>query len=84
MNLKKIVFVFLCLVTFLKVFAQQKEVSVLVFSKTSGFRHKSIPAGKTWNLTEIQGEILEQSMSLQAKQDVGADVNVNCSGADIT
>ena len=45
---------------------------------------KSIPPGKTWNVIEIQGEILETGMSVQAKQDVGADVNANCSGADIT
>ena len=45
---------------------------------------KSIPPGKTWNVIEIQGEILETGMTVQAKQDAGADVNANCSGADIT
>lgn len=45
---------------------------------------KSIPPGKTWNVIEIQGEILETGMTVQAKQDAGSDVNANCSGADIT
>jgi len=45
---------------------------------------KAIPAGKTWNVIEAQGEILEPGMTLQAKQDAGTDVNINCSGADIT
>ncbi|MBL4753771.1 MAG: hypothetical protein JKY52_09300 [Flavobacteriales bacterium] len=45
---------------------------------------KAIPPGKTWNVIEIQGEILETGMKVQAKQDVGTDVNANCSGADIT
>lgn len=45
---------------------------------------KTIPPGKTWNVIEIQGEILETGMSVQAIQDAGADVNANCSGADIT
>lgn len=45
---------------------------------------KTITPGKTWNVIEIQGEILETGMSVQATQDSGADVNANCSGADIT
>lgn len=45
---------------------------------------KTITPGKTWNVIEIQGEILETGMSVQATQDAGADVNANCSGADIT
>ena len=45
---------------------------------------KAIPPGKTWNVIEIQGEILETGMKVQAKQDTGTDVNANCSGADIT
>ncbi len=45
---------------------------------------KTIPPKKTWNVIEIQGEILETGMSVQAIQDAGADVNANCSGADIT
>lgn len=45
---------------------------------------KTIPPGKTWNVIEIQGEILETGMSVQAIQDAGTDVNANCSGADIT
>lgn len=45
---------------------------------------KAIPPGKTWNVIEVQGEILETGMSIQAKQDAGTDVNANCSGADIT
>jgi len=45
---------------------------------------KAIPAGKEWNVILIQGEILEVGMKVQAKQDVGTDVNSNCSGALIT
>jgi len=45
---------------------------------------KAIPGGKTWNVVEAQGEILEVGMTLQAKQDTGTDINVNCSGADVT
>lgn len=45
---------------------------------------KTITPGKTWNCIEIQGEILATGMSLQAAQDAGTDVNVNCSGALIT
>lgn len=45
---------------------------------------KAIPPGKNWNVIEIQGEIIETGMSVQAKQDAGTDVNANCSGADIT
>ena len=45
---------------------------------------KSIPSGKTWNVTEVQGEILEEGMRVQASQDAGSDINANCSGADIT
>ncbi len=45
---------------------------------------KTIPGGKTWNMIEIQGEILETGMSVQATQDAGTDINANCSGADIT
>jgi len=45
---------------------------------------KSIPPLKTWNVVETQGEILEAGMKLQATQDAGTDVNVNCSGTDFT
>ncbi|MEE9304393.1 MAG: hypothetical protein V3U84_11520 [Thiotrichaceae bacterium] len=45
---------------------------------------KAIPPLKTWNVIEIQAEIIETGMKVQADQDVGTDVNVNCSGADIT
>jgi len=45
---------------------------------------KSIPPKKTWNVIEAQGEILETGMKLQASQDAGADINANCSGANIT
>ena len=44
MNLKYIAIAFFCLFSF-NIFSQQKEPSVLVFSKTTGFRHKSISAG---------------------------------------
>lgn len=45
---------------------------------------KAIAPGKTWNVIEIQGEVLEAGMKLQAKQDSGTDVNANCSGANVT
>ena len=41
---------------------------------------RTIPPLKVWNCVEAQGEVLEFGMSLQADQDTGADVNVNCSG----
>lgn len=45
---------------------------------------KSIPPLKTWNVVEIQGEVLAAGMKLQASQGVGEDVNANCAGSDIT
>jgi hypothetical protein len=45
---------------------------------------KSIPAGKVWNVVSAQGVVLNEGMTLQAKQDAGADVNANCSGTLIT
>lgn len=45
---------------------------------------KSIPAGKDWDCNLIKGENLNTGISLQAKQDVGADVNINCSGTIFT
>lgn len=45
---------------------------------------KAIPPGKTWNVIEIQGEVLSEGMKLQADQDAGTDVNANCSGTDVT
>jgi hypothetical protein len=45
---------------------------------------KSIAPGKTWNCIELQGEVLEVGMKVQAIQDAGTDVNVNCSGVNIT
>ena len=45
---------------------------------------KAIPGGKSWNVINIQGEILEAGMKVQAIQDAGTDVNANCSGALIT
>ena len=45
---------------------------------------KAIPAGKEWNCTLIQAEVFEVGMTLQAKQDAGTDVNVNCSGVTVT
>jgi len=44
---------------------------------------KSISPLKTWNVIEVQGEVLSAGMSLKADQDVGTDVNVNCSGAKV-
>lgn len=45
---------------------------------------RTIPPLKTWNCLEIQGENIESGMKAQAKQDIGTDVNVNCSGVNIT
>lgn len=45
---------------------------------------KAIPPGKEWNCTLVQAEVFEPGMTLQAKQDVGTDVNVNCSGVTVT
>lgn len=45
---------------------------------------RAISPGTTWNVEEIQGEVIDTGMTLQAVQDSGSDVNVNCSGADIT
>lgn len=45
---------------------------------------KSIAPLKTWNVAEIQGEVFIEGMTLQAKQDVGVEVNANCSGNDFT
>ncbi|MBL4651266.1 MAG: hypothetical protein JKY53_00165 [Flavobacteriales bacterium] len=45
---------------------------------------KSIPPEKTWNVIEIQGEVLTTGMTVQAKQDTGTDVNANVSGANVT
>jgi len=43
-----------------------------------------IPPLKSWSCVEVQGEVISGSMSLQAKQDAGTDVNVNCSGTLVT
>lgn len=48
MNFKQKTFIILCVFTFLSAYSYQKEPSILVFSKTTGFRHKSIPAGITY------------------------------------
>lgn len=45
---------------------------------------KGIVGGKEWNCILIQGEVLTEGMTLQAKQDAGTDVNVNCSGITVT
>ncbi len=44
---------------------------------------RAIPPGKQWNCIEIQGEVLEVGMKVQAKQDAGTDVNANCSGTNV-
>ena len=41
---------------------------------------KSIPPQQSWNCLEVQGEVLETGMTVQASQDAGADVNTNMSG----
>ena len=51
---------------------------------TNELQVKAIPAGKEWNCTLIQAETFETGMTLQAKQDTGSDVNVNCSGVTVT
>lgn len=45
MKIKKLLIVIFSLLSFLDNFSQQKKPTVLVFSKTTGFRHKSIPSG---------------------------------------
>ena len=63
-------------------------VYVIASSGTAGVTNelqaKAIPAGKVWNCILIQGEVLEAGMKVQATQDAGTDVNVNCSGAYLT
>jgi len=43
---------------------------------------RSIPPQQPWNVMEAITERLTAGMKLQAVQDAGTDVNVNCSGAD--
>jgi len=45
---------------------------------------KAIPPLKSWNCTEVQGEVLEAGMTIQASQDSGTDVNTNMSGSTVT
>ncbi|MEE9532745.1 MAG: hypothetical protein V3W52_17335 [Syntrophobacteria bacterium] len=63
-------------------------VYVLASAGTAGITNelavKAIPPGKEWNVILIQGEVLDEGMSVQAKQDAGTDVNANCSGTLIT
>ena len=51
---------------------------------TNILKQKAITPGDTWNCLEIQGEVLNAGMKVQAAQDVGTDVNVNCSGTIVT
>jgi|SaaInl0LU_22_DNA_1037365.scaffolds.fasta_scaffold14281_2 type 1 glutamine amidotransferase len=44
-NFKKQLFLIFCAFFFLSGFSQENDPKILVFSKTTGFRHKSIPAG---------------------------------------
>ncbi len=55
-----------------------------VAGATNTLKSKAIPAGGTWNCIEVQGEVLEEGMKVQAVQDAGTDVNVNCSGTIVT
>lgn len=68
--------------------ARTVTVYVIAASGSAGTTNelavKAIAPGKTWNVIEIQGEIIETGMKVQAKQDAGTDVNANCSGANIT
>lgn len=63
-------------------------VYVIASSGTAGTTNelavKAIPPGKDWNVILIQGEVLTPGMKVQAKQDVGTDVNANCSGTNVT
>lgn len=43
---------------------------------------KSIQPGKAWVCTQALNENFTAGMSLKADQDVGTDVNVNCSGVN--
>lgn len=45
---------------------------------------KGIPAGKEWSCILIQAEVFTEGMSLQASQDSGTDVNINCSGVTVS
>ena len=45
MKFKKTVILILCLFTFFAAISQQNNPEILVFTKTTGFRHKSIPSG---------------------------------------
>lgn len=68
--------------------ARTVSVYVVETSGTAGttnlLKDKAISGGKDWNCIEIQGEVLNPGMSLQASQDTGTDVNVNCSGTTVT
>ncbi len=46
MNNRLLLFFFSLLLLFVTSFVQAKSIKILVFSKTNGFRHKSIPAAK--------------------------------------
>lgn len=45
---------------------------------------RTIPPLRSWNCVEIQGEVISGTMSLQADQDSGTDINSNCSGTLVT
>ena len=63
-------------------------VYVVASAGTAGITNvltsKAIAPGKTWNCIEVQGEVLDVGMKLQAIQDAGTDVNANCSGSNVT
>lgn len=64
--------------------SRQVTVYIVESSGTAGTANtlvkRTIPPLKTWNCVEAQGEVLEVNMSIQADQDAGTDVNVNCAG----
>ena len=70
--------------------ASNRTVTVYVVQSGGGastgneLQVKAIPPGKEWNCTLIQAEVFDTGMTLQAKQDTGTDVNVNCSGVTVT
>jgi len=45
---------------------------------------KAIAGKGEWNCILVQGEVLTEGMTLQAAQDAGTDINVNCSGTTVT
>jgi len=47
---------------------------------TNELASRAIPPGREWMCIEAQAATLNEGQTLQAKQNTGTDVNVNCSG----